>query len=261
MKWRFSVLTACLALTYIQSAYSFPNYKQKGGTHCSTKQSILFTHISCSPLNDTEFSFIIGLATPILVDTKNEHPSVSNFHPWSNKATCTDLLAGISDNLCVYTNASFSKGRGISIFTTPQIASHFNNLPVLQDATALTGINEATGAWYTRSIPGKGIGMLASHSLKRGDLITAYTPILLVYMESVLSTMEREKYLRVAVEQLPQSSREAYYKLATIYGHAETIVQDVLKANTFEVEIGGHRHMAIFPETSRMNHDCGAKYV
>ncbi|KAJ4544270.1 hypothetical protein HRR83_004709 [Exophiala dermatitidis] len=180
--------------------------------------------------------------------------------------------------LCVFTNASFASGRGISIFTTPAIAAEMASLLPFHNPTALTsrGINhgyppqasststsksesqsQTQTPWYTAPIPGKGTGMLASQQLHRGDLILATTPYLLSYMENLLSTVDREHYLRIAIEQLPERSKEHYLSLAKIYGDPRVVVQDVVKANAFEMQVGGRMHLAVFPEASRINHACG----
>jgi hypothetical protein len=185
---------------------------------------------------------------------------LANEEPWPSEPSCTGVLKGLEAELCVYTNVRFSAGRGLSIFTTPQIWLEFTSLPIIQDSYVLATANKPDGAYHTRQLPRKGVGMLANGKLERGDVITAFTPVLLVYMEDVLSTPKREQFLRLAVDQLPPKTRDAYLNLATIYGDKATIIQDVLKANTFEVQIGGARHLAIFPETSRINHDCGPKY-
>ncbi|EXJ92357.1 hypothetical protein A1O3_00907 [Capronia epimyces CBS 606.96] len=184
-----------------------------------------------------------------------------NLHLWSFKPVCTEYFEVLKDPLCVFTNVSFSNGRGISIFTTPTIASEFAALLPFQDPAALSsrGINspsEPDGPSYTKTIPGKGIGMLAKHELQRGDLIAAYTPYLLAHMENLLSTTEREKYLQVAIEQLPEPSKTHFLTLATIYGDPRVAVQDVVKANAFEMQVGGQMHLAVFPESSRINHAC-----
>jgi hypothetical protein len=189
------------------------------------------------------------------------------YFPWTHKPVCTEYLDGIGDKLCVYTNATFSKGRGISIFTTPRIAEEFAGLPPFQDPRSLSsrGINPepdaASQPWYTAFIRGKGLGMLAARPLQRGDLITAYTPYLLAHMENILSTQDREYYLRLAVDQLPTASRDAYLGLAKIYNDPSVVAQDVVKANAFEIQIGGLMHLAVFPESSRFNHACAPKYV
>ncbi|KAL1599516.1 ribosomal RNA assembly protein krr1 [Paraconiothyrium brasiliense] len=178
---------------------------------------------------------------------------------WSLPPACTDLLPSIGSKLCVYTNTSFSNGRGISLFTTPELSKYALALPAFQNPDALEGINEPSGTWYTQGIPGKGMGMLAKRDLQFRDRITAHTPALLAYLESDLSTAEREKFFKLAVSQLPEQTREMYLGLATVYGLPQVKYQDVVKANTFQLEIDGHNHLAVFPETSRLNHACAPK--
>jgi len=207
--------------------------------------------------NESEQSSDIYLGS-----THEDQDSGADISPWSYEPICTEFLEGLKSKLCVYTNATFANGRGISIFTTPEIAKEFATLLPFQDPSVLQerAINPPDGPWYTRKLPGKGIGMLAKRNLKRGDVITAYTPYLLAHMENVLSTQEREEYLRIAVDQLPDASKEHYFSLATIYGKPSVIVQDVVKTNTFEMQVGGQMHMAVFPEAARMNHACAPKY-
>jgi len=224
--------------------------------HC-LNAGLLSANLACSSNGVNDFVTLIGQdQSTISVDSP-----VSYFHPWSYEPVCTEFLENIGSELCVYTNSTFSNGRGISIFTTPRIAEQFAKLLPFQDATALDGINGPRGPWYTQELPGKGTGMMADRDLERGDLTTAYTPVLLMYMDKVLSTRDREGLLRIAIDQLPSASRAAYLKLSTIYGNPTVIAQDVLKANNFEIQVGGEMHLAIFPETSRLNHDCAPKYV
>ncbi|KAL2433274.1 hypothetical protein ABEF95_003282 [Exophiala dermatitidis] len=197
-----------------------------------------------------------------------------SFSPWTHKPICTAYFEVLQAPLCVFTNASFGGGRGISIFTTPAIAAEMASLLPFHDPTALTsrGINpgyppqasasksesesQSQTPWYTAPILGKGTGMLASQQLQRGDLILATTPYLLAYMENLLSTVDREHYLRIAIEQLPEQSKMHYLSLAKIYGDPRVVVQDVVKANAFEMQVGGRMHLAVFPEASRINHAC-----
>lgn len=183
----------------------------------------------------------------------------SDHGPWSYPTVCTEVLQSIGSKLCVYTNTSFSGGRGISIFTTPKLAEEFASLPPFQDAHALDNINGFSGNWYTEQIPGKGIGARAKKPLKFKDRITAYTPALLAYREGELPTMEREKFFEIAVSQLPEATQMMYLQLATIYGYPQIRHQDVAKANTFQLDVRGHNHLAVFPETSRLNHACSPK--
>lgn len=101
--------------------------------------------------------------------------------------------------------------------------------------------------------------MLATHPLHFPDTITSYTPAFLAYLESALSTLERERWWRIAISQLPERTRTEFLGLATVFGDERVRVQDIVKANTFQVEVGGGNHLAVFPETSRLNHACAPK--
>ena len=81
----------------------------------------------------------------------------------------------------------------------------------------------------------------------------------LAYLESDLTTAEREKFFKIAVSQLPKATREMYLGLATVYGLPQVKYQDVVKANTFQVVLEGVNHLAVWPETSRLNHECAPK--
>jgi hypothetical protein len=185
--------------------------------------------------------------------------SNGNYGPWTHQPVCTEVLQSLGSKLCVYTNSSFSDGRGISIFTTPVLAKEFASLPAFQNPDALKDVNTFSGNWYTQEIPGKGIGMLAKKHLKFKDQVTAYTPVLIAHLEEELSTRDRERFYLVAVNQLPEATHNSYLQLAFVYGPPSVRAQDIVKANTFRLEINGHNHLAVFPETSRLNHACGPK--
>ncbi|OCT46790.1 hypothetical protein CLCR_01966 [Cladophialophora carrionii] len=191
-----------------------------------------------------------------------EQEGSDSYFPWTHKPICTKDVDDTGDQFCVYTNASFSNGRGISIFTRPAIAQEFASLPPFQDPTALSsnGINLDSDTedlpWYTASVPGKGMGIFASRPLQRGDLITAYTPCLVTHIGDLRFTDDREKMLRLAIDQLPPATRDAYLALAKVYDEPDVMAQDILKANGFDMKLGDLMHPAVFPEASRYNHAC-----
>jgi hypothetical protein len=187
------------------------------------------------------------------------HPSNSVLNPWSHPPICTQVLPSINDKLCVYTSITFASGRGISIFTTPTLAQQFSSLPAFLNPSVLSKVNIPTNTYHTTSIPLKGIGMLATHPIVFGDVITSHNPAFIAYLESELGTMEREKIWRSAIEQLPRKIREEFLGLSYVYGDERVRVQDIVKGNTFQLEVGGVNHLAIWPETSRANHACNPK--
>ncbi|KAG9186810.1 hypothetical protein G6011_09918 [Alternaria panax] len=187
------------------------------------------------------------------------------YAPWSHIPVCTPHLPGINDTLCVYTDETFARGRGMSIVTTPRLAREFAVLPAFLDDALLAArsVNIPTDVYRATNIPGKGVGMLAARQLMFGNTVTSHTPAFIAYLESELSTLDREALWRVAIGQLPRPLQESFLSLATVYGDERVRVQDIVKANTFQLEVGGVNHLAVWPETSRLNHACApnAQYV
>jgi hypothetical protein len=196
-------------------------------------------------------------ATPDGFDTKGNDA----FSPWSYETICTDHLPRIQSKLCVYTDARFGNGRGISIFTTPQHARTVESLILSHVDDSDRSINVPSQAWYTETTPSKGVGMFAKKRLNPGDLITSYTPVLLAYKENILSRDQREAFLRHAVTRLPALARDAYRALATMSHDDAFLMQDVAAANSFEMSIDGTAHLAVVPEPSRINHDCAPNAI
>lgn len=225
--------------------------------HSPNPVLVLSTHRTCSENGAGDLVTLFGHhVSNVFV----ENTGAPYFFPWSYDPVCTPYIPELKSELCVYTNFTFSAGRGISIFTTPTIAEEFSALPPFQDASALEGVNEPAKSWRTQKVPGKGIGVVASRNLDWKDKVMSTTPLLLVHPPpSALSSESIEIFLRIAIEQLPAVSRDWYLSLATIFRYENLKIQDVLKANTFEVQVGGMMHLAVFPEQSRINHDCGPK--
>ena len=188
-----------------------------------------------------------------------------SFSPWSHERNCTRLIPQLQDRLCVYTDESFRKGRGLSLFTTPRIAERFASLHLFDSPASLHEhdgeTNTLSDNWYTKEVPNKGIGMFAKNDLTRGDFITSYSPVLLAYKESFHSKPEREQYLDLAVSQLPPQTRGIYQLLAALARDPAFRMQGIASANSFEMYIAGTAHLAVIPEPSRINHDCAPNAI
>lgn len=205
------------------------------------------------------------------LDGQQNHQLPSPYHsnktddPWTHTPICTQSLDVINEPLCIYTNARFAYGRGISILTTPTKAKKLLQLPGFQDVNSLSSLNydDRDRPWRVVSVPGRGMGLLATRPLDIGDKITAYTPVFVAthYVSNVVGTQDLEYLFRRAIDQLPQTSQEKFLDLAHQYDSNEYQVQDIVQTNCFEFDVDGEMHLAVFPETSRINHSCGAKYV
>jgi hypothetical protein len=154
-------------------------------------------------------------AMPTFYDKQTEQRA-----PWAHPVICTDTILSINSPLCIYTSTTFASGRGISIFTTPSIATKFASLAAFSYPNALKKdyVNTPTGTYRTQKITGKGIGIVASKDLGFGDRVTAHTPAFIAYLEGELGTVEREGWWREAVERLPEGLRREFLGLCGIYG-------------------------------------------
>ena len=205
----------------------------------------------------------IEVANPISTITR-----LNFFHlpwPWSYSPICIAPLPSTQLPLCIYTSTTFASGRGITVVTTPEVAAHLASLPPFTTPSVLDTdeTNKPNGLWFTSSIPHKGTGTLALHNLQPQTQILRYTPAFLAYLEADLATLDREALWSLAISRLPPSTRSSFLSLTTIYGDPRVRTQDITKANTFQLSISGSNHLAIFPEPSRLNHDCApnAQYV
>ncbi|PVH95960.1 SET domain-containing protein [Periconia macrospinosa] len=268
MRVRVTLSLGFASLCFVQSVLSSQLALRQQCWHENTFLSVNF--LSSADKNaqlveylGTYISPSSSLPSPSLLRVQPQPEADSEYFPWTHPPICTDILQSINDKLCVYTNSSFANNRGISIFTTPKLSTSFANLPAFQDPTAHADININSDMWITAELPGRGIGMTASRPLTFKDRITAYTPLFLAFMESELSTMEREKFWSTAIQRLPMEMHNMYLNLAKVYRIESVKYQDVVKANAFQVEVDGANHLALFPETSRFNHDCApsAQYV
>lgn len=255
----FSVFSAIVAvLSFLDTTCAHTILDDQCWSESTLQTITVQSHKTSTPFRIIEI--VDAIRTP-------SRPAFS-FHlpwPWTHQPICTSPLPSIQSPLCIYTSTTFASGRGISIVTTPSLAAEIATFPAFADPTVLEkdGTNKPTNLWFTSSIPGKGTGTLALHNLSPGTQILRYTPAFLAYLEADLATLDREALWSLAVSRLPAHTRTMFMALMYIYGDPRVRVQDIVKGNTFQIEIRGANHLAIFPETSRLNHDCApnAQYV
>jgi hypothetical protein len=198
------------------------------------------------------------LLQPSEPDLRSIENNASAFAPWSYEPICTRVLDNLGSKLCVFTSQTFGNGRGISLFTTPTISEKIAASAPFHAPNVLSSnaINIVESRWYTSPTPKKGLGMFAKDRVGRGDTITANTPVLVAYTEGFLPKVEREKFLRIAVDQLPLPTRESLLELSNLYDDPDIALQGIVSGNAFDLQVGGSGHLAVFPEAARINHAC-----
>ncbi|OAA61810.1 SET domain protein [Niveomyces insectorum RCEF 264] len=155
--------------------------------------------------------------------------------------------------ICV--SASQTYGNGLSIATNAKNAAIVAGFPTgavrHQEARVLT-----PPPFFETQIEGKGIGLRANASIRKGDIVMVHTPTVLVHLKTHfhLAPGPREGLYVAAVQHLPAPARRRFMRLAgaTVYDKVDT--------NGFRLFVDGQNedgaHLGCYPESARLNHDC-----
>ncbi|KAG6027952.1 hypothetical protein E4U41_000812 [Claviceps citrina] len=201
---------------------------------------------------------------PQLQQSLEEHialadPSTTPDTPFSLQtflsSSSSNASHGPSHGFHVYTSPDFAGGRGISIITTEERIKPFRRV------TLAPGVNSRPSSspppFEKRDIPGKGRGLVATSMIRRGDRVFAHTPLILVdaemFLEAELDWIALEEE---AVNGLPARSQGLFWEL---YGRpVQHPVAGRVDANSFNLVVDDSEttFYGVFPETSRLNHDC-----
>jgi hypothetical protein len=228
--------------------------------------SLQFQPNSCSI---AEQNALLNSTVPEVQET-HQHSSSCNHHhqqrpkqpsryaPWTHKPRCLSD-DNTYEEYCVYTNASFANGRGISFFTKPEIAEKVISLPAFTSHSLPSHVNNFNNPpWEIRNISGRGNGLFATRRLERGDLVLADTPAGVYMSDAFPADFEiGYKYLHKSFDQLPQGTKEIYMRMAA-YAAGDEIMERI-NTNAFAGEFEGEPHFMLYPETALMNHDCRPK--
>lgn len=249
------VLTA--VLMFIADAQASVHSHQQCTNH---RQDILGVR-SC-PIDGTiEFSKISTYS--VLRESLPNHPSTAEGPPYSNdQPICTPPLAHISDILCIYVYPSFLSNRGIAIITQPSLLHELTQrLHTINTSTTHSpDLNNPTPYLHTTPIPNRGLAATATTTLPPHTRLTHLTPILLLHNGGTqpATPHDRETLIRTAISHLPPPTQALFNALGKSQPHNTAVhAQDIIQTNAFSIDVAGVPHLAIFPEASRYNHDCG----
>jgi hypothetical protein len=173
----------------------------------------------------------------------------SPYAPWTHKKQCLEDDENYQE-YCVYTNANFANGRGISFFTTRSITKQVESLP----AFVQQGVHDNTNKfddppWEVRNVPGRGNGLFATRTLHRGDEIIAATPVGVYHQDAFIPDRPiGYEYLRKTFDQLPNATREII--LRTAANNQGDPIMERINTNAFLGEFEGAPHFLFYPETA-----------
>ena len=183
--------------------------------------------------------------------------------PWTTSPRCViPRSIGLEEKFCVYTDAAFNLGTGISVIA-----------PEDRAASLVEAIRDPIPAWaarhhlarrgmrdpdYEKHVPyrevameGKGRGVVATRRISRFETIMVGYPAMVIDntflpAEGEEAPIENWRMFDHALEQL--ADKERFLAAAHSRGDDVHVVEDVLRTNAFGVTIEGEEAKAFFPE-------------
>ncbi|KAK4151243.1 hypothetical protein C8A00DRAFT_17328, partial [Chaetomidium leptoderma] len=200
---------------------------------------------------------------------------------WTHSSPCFQG-AGADEPICAFTDTNFAEGRGISLVTTARRASYLATTPPLTDPDVVKGINQdlnrtIRARYEMREIPGKGMGLIATEHIMRGDPIMANTASLMIDYRA-FNELSRPEYTGLQAHAVANLDRAHQTILLNLSSHdpaaAQTLpltdlIDKIAATNGFDIDPSDddpdqhNSYFVLFPEIARMNHDCrpNAEYL
>jgi hypothetical protein len=224
--------------------------KQTGNIEiCSWSPLVREYQLTCAaPLTKQRRPTLLNVEPPELWNESDERYETLGAYklpaPWKGPERC-------STEFCLFSNPE--AGEGMSLITTSRSAY----------VVATSKIPTSTGleptAFYELEIPGKGVGLVANRTIRKGEIIMQRAPALLIQSSPHLD-LEPELRLevyRAAVDRLPDVTRDRFLR------QTGNDMYDKVEKNSFRIFVDGDNkhsaHLGIFPEVSKFNHDCRPK--
>ncbi|KAK6843827.1 hypothetical protein PG987_004687 [Apiospora arundinis] len=192
---------------------------------------------------------------------------------WRHKTSCS---ASEKKEFCAYTSPEFANGRGIMMLTTPQRAAEVERSRIFTEPeiyASMSNLNaETSDRWKIEAVPGKGMGLIATRNLQVGDHIMSTTPSAMIDYD-VFYELQADQIHQMqgeGVSYLPERHRNIFLNLSTHDGAEDynSRVNKIILTNAFDIDNTGvvtkqaegdrESWYTVFPEISRMNHDCRA---
>ncbi|KAK3324824.1 hypothetical protein B0T19DRAFT_239487 [Cercophora scortea] len=183
--------------------------------------------------------------------------------PWTFPPKCPGLQTDNSTGSklhCIFTSAEFRNGHGLSLITSTTTASNLVGLDAFDDRPTPQAA-ERRAAWGPAyevvEIGGKGKGLVASRTIRRGEIILVDFPAILIATSFLADTKphHRRRLIKQAISQLPEETRRRFYALSR--GPEKYEVDAIVGVNSNSVMLGDNDlHVGVFTEAARINHGC-----
>lgn len=168
---------------------------------------------------------------------------------WEHTEPC---LVRDGTKFCAFTSHLFGNGRGISVLTSVNRANMLAESKPFLNALHHKDLTDDT-RYEHAFIEGKGFGVITTEPIRRGDIIIADTPALMIDSRLNEESFRDicESHILPALEHLPLNHRQRYMNLSTQgqdYDDVETIRQVAL-TNSFNVVMDDDSFYAVFAES------------
>lgn len=163
---------------------------------------------------------------------------------WKGPESCVN-------ETCIFYNKRM--GDGIVLLTTERNAEIIRKFPVIPNSA---GAGEQL---RVTEVPGKGIGVVATRKISKGETILVRSPTMMGQTAAYVGLEKgtREVLYDVAIGKLPSKGQELFM------GQMGKDVHEKINTNCFQLYVDGANesgsHLGCYPEISRFNHDCRPK--
>ncbi|KAK4444587.1 SET domain-protein 5 [Podospora aff. communis PSN243] len=197
--------------------------------------------------------------------------------PWTLPPSCLTPRSILStQKFCIYTSPSYNLGTGLSLLTTPQVATIIataasDPLPAyharhhLAHNGTLSPSQLTTLPYRILPLKGKGYGVLATRHIPKFTVIMTSYPAMVVdntFMppEAEEGPVEGWRAFSRMVEGLETAGDGRRFKDMARSGERGDVhvVEDLVRTNAFGLFLGGRDMKGVFPEVARINHGCDA---
>ncbi|KAK0634811.1 hypothetical protein B0T17DRAFT_502420 [Bombardia bombarda] len=190
---------------------------------------------------------------------------LQNFPPYQPPICPTSRWQGPEQCIhgtCVFTNYHIGGG---SVAVT-----HRQNTQLVHSFTGPTAADDLTPSFppfHESPIPGKGIGLIASRTIRKGEIVMYLPPTMIVELvfhvanDDAETSSSRAKLYELALAKLPARRRDGFM------GQLGRDVHDKINTNCFRIRLpspsivegkpkGDNSHLGCYPDAARFNHDC-----
>ncbi|KAK0614604.1 hypothetical protein B0T14DRAFT_570525 [Immersiella caudata] len=228
----------------------------------------------CSPA-PLPFPSTNGTCSPFMIDDKTPQSIIST-SPWTSPPYCiTPRSIQSTQKFCIYTSTSYNLGTGISILTTPEVAtilaaSISDPLPPFEARSHLAHNGTLSPSqlsplpYEVLPLEGKGFGVIATKPIAKFDIIMTAFPDAIVDnaflpAETEEAPVESWRALSKMLLGLEGADGRRFTSMATSNARGDVhFVEDVVRTNAFGLFVGGRDMKGVYPEVARLNHACDA---